>query len=64
MKQNLGVNMVIYNELIKEAEKHFSKESLQLIKKAYIVAEDLHCGQKRKSGEPYIIHPLYVAYII
>ncbi len=31
------------------------------IKKAYRIAEKYHKGQKRKSGEPYITHPLMVA---
>lgn len=35
-----------------------------LIEKAWHFAEDAHAGQKRKSGEPYIIHPTYVASII
>ena len=36
----------------------------KLITKAYDFAEKAHSGQKRKSGEPYIIHPLFVASII
>lgn len=39
-------------------------ESLEKIKKAYYLAEKLHEGQFRKSGEPYIIHPLNVAGIL
>lgn len=39
-------------------------ESLSLIKKAYEYASDLHKGQYRQSGEPYISHPLNVAYIL
>ena len=34
------------------------------IEKAYEVAERLHDGQVRKSGEPYLIHPVNVAYIL
>ncbi len=37
---------------------------LSLIEKAYRVADDAHKDQKRKSGEPYIIHPLCVAIIL
>ena len=36
----------------------------KLIEKAFGIAEKAHEGQKRKSGEPYIIHPLKVAYIL
>ena len=35
-----------------------------LIERAYTVAEQAHAGQKRKSGEPYITHPLAVAQIL
>ena len=41
-----------------------SNESLELIRKAYGIAEKYHQGQFRKSGEPYITHPLEVAYIL
>ena len=36
----------------------------KLIMKAYNFAKDHHGDQKRRSGEPYIIHPLNVAYIL
>lgn len=54
----------IYEELLKEAKKRFNEQDMLLIKKAYLMAKDLHRGQKRNSGEPYIIHPVYVAYIL
>lgn len=56
------INMV--KDLIRECSKHFNKEQLDMIIKAYKCANDLHRGQKRKSGEPYIIHPVRVAYIL
>ena len=40
------------------------EEDINQIKKAYDYAQDLHEGQFRQSGEPYIIHPLNVAYIL
>lgn len=40
------------------------EEELNLIKKAYEFAKDAHQGAVRKSGEPYIQHPLNVAYIL
>lgn len=36
----------------------------QKIKKAYEIAESAHCNQKRRSGEPYIMHPVAVAQIL
>ena len=42
---------------------HYEKD-LNLIKEAYELANEKHKGQLRKSGEPYIIHPLSVAMIL
>ena len=44
--------------------KNYSYENVQLILKAYRVANGLHANQKRKSGEAYISHPLNVAYVL
>ena len=41
-----------------------SEDSIERITKAYNRAYALHDGQFRKSGEPYIVHPLAVAYIL
>ena len=57
-------HLEIYDELMIQASKYFNERELLLIKKAYLIAKDLHRGQKRNSGEPYIIHPVYVAYIL
>ncbi|WP_269756155.1 RelA/SpoT family protein [Agromyces humatus] len=43
---------------------HHPKVDLSLIERAYTVAERAHEGQKRKSGEPYITHPVAVAQIL
>ena len=40
------------------------EKSLDLIEEAYELAEKAHAGQTRKTGEPYIIHPVSVAYIL
>ena len=45
-------------------EGYLPKEEIELVKKAHMVAEKAHTGQFRKSGEPYISHPLSVALII
>ena len=44
--------------------KTYKTEGLEKIRKAYDMASVLHEGQFRQSGEPYIIHPLNVAYIL
>ena len=45
-------------------EGYLSKEEVVLVKKAHQIAENAHSGQFRKSGEPYISHPLSVALIL
>ncbi|MCB0909482.1 MAG: bifunctional (p)ppGpp synthetase/guanosine-3',5'-bis(diphosphate) 3'-pyrophosphohydrolase, partial [Nocardioidaceae bacterium] len=40
------------------------KADLALLERAYLVAEKFHTGQTRKSGEPYITHPLAVTTIL
>ena len=54
----------ILDELIKLASTYLSDEDIEKLKKAYKLADELHKGQKRRSGEEYIIHPLCVAYIL
>ena len=44
--------------------KNYKSEHIKTIRKAYEYADYLHAGQTRQSGEPYIIHPLNVAYIL
>ena len=44
--------------------KDYNIEEIKMITKAYNYAKDLHYGQVRQSGEPYITHPLNVAYIL
>ncbi len=54
----------LYAELIRSVNKYHPSADVTLIKKAYHIAEEAHTGQARKSGEPYIIHPLCVAMIL
>src|SRR3546814_715902 len=42
----------------------YPKADLALLQRAYDVAEDRHSSQRRKSGDPYITHPLAVASIL
>ena len=54
----------LYEELIVRVRKYHPSADISLIRNAYRVASEAHKGQARKSGEPYIIHPLYVAIIL
>ena len=55
---------VLYDELISSVKKYHPSTDISMIEKAYEVAREAHKDQKRKSGEPYIIHPLCVAIIL
>ena len=57
------MNDITLNDLITKLEE-YNKEEVEIVKKAYYYAENLHSGQMRQSGEPYITHPLNVAYIL
>ena len=53
------------DDLITKASSYINDEkSLDLIKKAYYYARDAHLGQTRKSGGPYITHPLATSVIL
>ncbi|MDY6155713.1 MAG: bifunctional (p)ppGpp synthetase/guanosine-3',5'-bis(diphosphate) 3'-pyrophosphohydrolase, partial [Agathobacter sp.] len=54
----------LYRELIASVKKYHPSGDITLIDKAYRIAYKAHEGQTRKSGEPYIIHPLCVAIIL
>lgn len=53
-----------YKTLKNKLEKYLEKDELEQIDSAYKYAKEKHKGQFRKTGEPYIIHPLQVAYIL
>ncbi len=55
---------ILYNELISRVRKYHPNTDISMIEKAYNIASEAHKEQKRKSGEPYIIHPLCVAIIL
>lgn len=54
----------LYDDLIERVQKYHPSDDIRLIEKAYKTAGEAHVGQVRKSGEPYIVHPLYVANIL
>jgi len=56
---------ITFDELFDKASVYIKDENdRKLIKKAYLYAFEKHFGQKRRTGEDYIIHPLNVAYIL
>ncbi len=58
-------NYMTLDEMLTRIEKYMgSKESLDLITRAYRFAEKVHEGQVRKNGDPYIVHPMTVASIL
>ena len=54
----------LYQELIRKIKLYHPSDDFSMIEKAYRTADAAHEGQKRKSGEPYIIHPICVAIIL
>lgn len=55
---------VLYKQLIDKVKKYHPSAEISQIEKAFNIANTAHKGQLRKSGEPYIIHPLCVALIL
>ena len=54
----------LYADLIRSIRRYHPSDDISMIEKAYRIADKAHANQKRKSGEPYIIHPLCVAIIL
>ena len=54
----------LYGELIEKLKKYHPSDDISMIEKAYSLSKSAHEGQTRKSGEPYIVHPLCVAIIL
>ena len=55
---------ILYKDLIYSIHKYHPSDDITMVEKAYTIAREAHKDQKRKSGEPYIIHPLCVAIIL
>ena len=54
----------LFEGLLARMRTYHPSDDLSLIEKAYQVAGEAHADQKRKSGEPYIVHPLWVSIIL
>jgi len=55
---------ILFERLTDRVQKYHPSDNVEMIRKAYLYARKAHEGQLRKSGEPYIIHPLWVAIIL
>ena len=51
-------------ELLERLERRLSAEDIKRVADAYTLAREAHMSQRRKSGEPYIMHPVAVAKIV
>lgn len=52
------------DEFFERVSKYLNQEQIDFVRKAYELAADAHAAQRRKSGEPYIIHPIGVVSIL
>ena len=57
-------DIVTFEDFFELAKGYLNEDQLDFVRKAYILAADAHKEQRRKSGEPYIIHPIGVASIL
>ncbi len=56
--------MIRFEDILERAERSHPEGDLDLLRRAYIFSAMEHRGQVRSSGEPYLVHPLEVAYIL
>ena len=54
----------LYQALVDRVRKYHPSADISMIEKAYRIGKEAHKDQARKSGEPYIIHPLWVGIIL
>ncbi|MBC7363064.1 MAG: bifunctional (p)ppGpp synthetase/guanosine-3',5'-bis(diphosphate) 3'-pyrophosphohydrolase [Candidatus Aminicenantes bacterium] len=56
--------MIRFDDIIEKIQGQYSEKDLRQLQKAYIFAARAHKGQTRRSGEPYLSHPLEVTNIL
>lgn len=56
--------MIRFEDILEKVERYFKPEDISLLRQAYLFSAMVHKGQLRKSGEPYLAHPLEVANIL
>lgn len=55
---------VLFDVLVRTMENYHPSSDMNIVKRAYDLAKEAHKNQKRKSGEPYLIHPICVSIIL
>jgi len=58
------MEIIRFNDIVEEITKYNPGADVEMLEKAYIFSAKAHRGQTRLSGEPYLIHPLQVAYTL
>jgi GTP diphosphokinase / guanosine-3',5'-bis(diphosphate) 3'-diphosphatase len=56
--------MIRFDDILDKVLAFYSAADLDVLRKAYVFSAKVHQGQTRLSGEPYLTHPLEVAYIL
>jgi hypothetical protein len=56
--------VIRFEDIAEKVERYHPNADLDLLRRAYLLSAQMHKGQVRKSGEPYLMHPLAVAYIL
>lgn len=56
--------MIRFNDIVEEILKYNPQADVDLLERAYVLSAKVHRGTVRLSGEPYLIHPLEVAYML
>jgi GTP diphosphokinase / guanosine-3',5'-bis(diphosphate) 3'-diphosphatase len=56
--------MIRFEDISEKVETYHPNANLDLLRRAYLLSAQMHKGQVRKSGEPYLTHPLEVANIL
>ncbi|MGM9879588.1 MAG: RelA/SpoT family protein [Bacilli bacterium] len=56
--------VISYDDLKLKLDEYLTEEEVKEVEHAYLYAKEKHKGQYRKTGEEYIVHPLFVAYIL
>jgi len=56
--------MIRFEDLVERAESYIPEADVEQLRRAYVFSAFAHKGQVRRSGEPYLVHPLEVAYFL